>query len=468
MEHQVFLLTKADAEANAGAIVQIYEQMQQAVNAKANELRAKGYSETSDEIIELQKMWWGYSDEIEKVYDQIAETQKKFLDESEKALKAHLEAESAYYKELADKQQEIRDGYQDQADAYKIYANFVKESIDEQIKVYQKEIDALEKANEERENEIAFQEKLNNLAKAKSTQVMVYKDGKFQYVNDIDAVSSAQNDLNEYQRERQLEKEKQYWQDKIDELEKYKDEWNDFTKDYEDNANLQILIQSKLFVDEDLIFSNRIKSAQTFADKYSEAMTRAAEAALKMEEYQAKSNTLSNQASNLGSDNKDWSQIWRDADAAQKSGALTQEQANAIKVDAQFNKAKEMAQVDSGAKLNTSTGKWYNPTTGQQYANGTLSASGGMSLVGEKGPEMRVLNSGDGIIPADVTKNLWSLGSNPYAFMSNAYKALAGTSSSNTTYQFAIDKLELPNVPDAPSLIAGLRNYAHQRASQRV
>ena len=139
------------------------------------------------------------------------------------------------------------------------------------ISVYQKEIDALEKANEERENEIALQEKLNNLAKAKSTQVMVYKDGKFQYTNDIDAVSSAQSNLNEYQRERQLEKEKQYWQDKIDELEKYKDEWNDFTKDYEDNANLQILIQSKLFVDEDLIFSNRIKSAQTFADKYSEA-----------------------------------------------------------------------------------------------------------------------------------------------------------------------------------------------------
>ena len=32
---------------------------------------------------------------------------------------------------------------------------------------------------------------------------MVYKDGRFQYTNDIDAVSSAQNDLNEYQRERQ-------------------------------------------------------------------------------------------------------------------------------------------------------------------------------------------------------------------------------------------------------------------------
>ena len=30
-----------------------------------------------------------------------------------------------------------------------------------------------------------------------------------------------------------------------------------------------------------------------------------------------------------------------------------------------------------------------------------------MSLVGERGPELRVLNSGDGIIPADATRNLW-------------------------------------------------------------
>ena len=42
-----------------------------------------------------------------------------------------------------------------------------------------------------------------------------------------------------------------------------------------------------------------------------------------------------------------------------------------------------------------------------RHATGTLSAPGGLSLVGEKGPELRVLNSGDGIIPADATRNLW-------------------------------------------------------------
>lgn len=497
MAHKAFLLDKQDAEANAEAIVQIYKQMQEAVKIKADELRAKGYSNTSDEIMELQKLWWGYSDEIKKVYDQIEATQKKFLDESEKALKAHLEAESARYKKLADQQQEIRDGYQDQADAYKIYANFVKESIDEQIKVYQKEIDALEKANEERENEIALQEKLNNLAKAKSTQVMVYKDGKFQHANDIDAVSSAQNDLNEYQRERQLEKEKQYWQDKIDALEKYKDEWNDFTKDYEDSANMQLLIQSGLFTAEDLIFSNRIKSAQNFADKYTEAMNRAMVAAKQMEEYQKLAAKYADSASNIGGSGTDWSQAWRDVDAAQKAGAISNAEAEALKQYYHSEKTKEMA--GTGATFNPGTGTWSGGSSSGSgsssggssigsiigsigkaignglsglikgaHADGTMSAPGGISLVGEGGPEMRVLNSGDGIIPADVTKNLWAMGSNPYAFVSNAYKSLAGTNSGGTTYQFAIDKLELPNATDGASVFEGLRNYARQRASQRV
>ena len=48
-----------------------------------------------------------------------------------------------------------------------------------------------------------------------------------------------------------------------------------------------------------------------------------------------------------------------------------------------------------------------------KYAKGTDSASGGLSMVGEKGAEMRVLNKGDGIIPSNITRNLMAIGSNP-------------------------------------------------------
>ncbi|MBQ8538404.1 MAG: hypothetical protein IJ433_01990, partial [Ruminococcus sp.] len=64
----------------------------------------------------------------------------------------------------------------------------------------------------------------------------------------------------------------------------------------------------------------------------------------------------------------------------------------------------------------------YNIPTGaiigglKQYAQGTTSATGGLSLVGEKGAELRILNQGDGIIPANITKNLWNMGINPTEF----------------------------------------------------
>lgn len=473
LTHEIFLLNQQNAEVNAEAVIAIYTKMQDIVNKKANELRKQGYKDTSEEIIELQKLWWGYSDEIKKVYDQIAETQKKHLEESQEAFREYLEEQKRGYEALADEQRQLADEANKEANNYKLYAQFVKESIDEKIQSYRDEITALEQANEERQKEIALQEKLNNLAKAKDARVMVYKDGRFQYVSDIDAVSVAQSELTQYRRDRQLEKEKQYWQDKINELEKYKSEWNDFTKDYERNANLQLLIQSNLFTNEDLIFSNRINSAQNFAAKYAEAMNKALEAAKRMEEYQAQADAISTQISNVGGggggsgtgggggSGADWSQMWRDVDAAEKAGKISSDAAKALKDQYHENKKAEMAQKGVGYdSYNPSTGTW-------SYATGTLSAQGGLSLVGEQGAEFRVLNQGDGIIPADITKNLWSLGTNPYAYMSNALKNLNTSSSKSIMYQFAIDKLQLPSVSDAGGLVDGLRRYAHQYSTQR-
>ena len=97
--------------------------------------------------------------------------------------------------------------------------------------------------------------------------------------------------------------------------------------------------------------------------------------------------------------------------------------------------------------------------TTRKHANGTLSAPGGLSLVGEKGPELRVLNSGDGIIPADATRNLWDWASyNPKDFMS-------GMSNDNI---FHIGNIALPNVTDAKSFVNGLKQLAYQRAYKRA
>lgn len=92
------------------------------------------------------------------------------------------------------------------------------------------------------------------------------------------------------------------------------------------------------------------------------------------------------------------------------------------------------------------------------YASGTTSAVGGLSLVGENGAEMRVLNKGDGILPSDVTKNLWSWGSiSPNEFAKNGVE----------NYNFDISNISLPNVNDANNFVKGLKAFALQYATQR-
>lgn len=98
-----------------------------------------------------------------------------------------------------------------------------------------------------------------------------------------------------------------------------------------------------------------------------------------------------------------------------------------------------------------------------KYANGTTNARGGLSLVGENGPEMRVLGHGDGIIPAEATKNLMALSSlNIKDALSNIGRAIV------TNYSFDISRLELPSVSNAGEFLDGLKNLAYQYSYARV
>lgn len=91
---------------------------------------------------------------------------------------------------------------------------------------------------------------------------------------------------------------------------------------------------------------------------------------------------------------------------------------------------------------------------GGKHANGTLSAPGGISLVGEKGAEMRVLNPGDGIIPAKQTANLWNWGNIAPADFMNQVNKDSGTN-------VYIDKFNpnLPNVKDGQDFVDYLTTH---------
>lgn len=111
------------------------------------------------------------------------------------------------------------------------------------------------------------------------------------------------------------------------------------------------------------------------------------------------------------------------------------------------------------------------------YATGTTSAKGGLSLVGEKGTELRVLNRGDGIIPAEITKNLMEFGVDPAKMiMDNLnknipdYKNIITPVNTSTDNSIHIDKVEMSGVNDVQSFMKELSHLtldAQQRAYKR-
>lgn len=90
----------------------------------------------------------------------------------------------------------------------------------------------------------------------------------------------------------------------------------------------------------------------------------------------------------------------------------------------------------------------------------------GLSLVGENGPELRVLRRGDNIIPADKTANLWKWASLTPSSMLGAI-GNSGKKTNSVYYGFNISNLQLPNATDAKSFVQGLKNYALQYSYKR-
>ena len=113
-----------------------------------------------------------------------------------------------------------------------------------------------------------------------------------------------------------------------------------------------------------------------------------------------------------------------------------------------------------------------NKLIAQGYASGTTSARGGVSLVGEEGPELKVLPQGTGIIPNKITEELWAFGSNPAEYLSNiwrniqAFNPLSGYGtpafSSNITTNnqtVNIENIELNNVTNGNNFLSELNSF---------
>ena len=391
----------------------------------------------------------------EEIYNGLEKLQKESLEKQTEQLKEALEAQK---KTWEDYKQNLED-QKDDMDAVASYAveyasrqideiETELESIEDQINAvnqkYDDQIKALEDANDELDKQIERERLLEDLASAKSEQRIVFKDGRFQYVSDVDEISSAQSAIDDFDRQQELEKQKAFIEsqreneleglkndeeilkEKKKRWEEYKDGWSNLTNDYEYEQNRLIATQQYGIEVEKGNWTARLNALEDFKSQYISKLK-------EIEAAQAKIDAISGAISVVSNSSKS---------SSTSGGSST-------------------PSIKGPSKISSSVREAFRSALSKRYANGTLSASGGLSLVGENGPELRVLKPRSGIIPSDITRNLWNWGS----IDPNILTSLCG---STTSYTFQIDKLSLPNVQDAKSLVEGLKNLAYQRAYKRA
>lgn len=167
VDHQIFLWSKDEAKTQA--IVDLYQTMMDRVHELAEEFRAQGYEENSDEIQELQTLWWGYAEEREKIQTESSEKAAAAKQEAYEAELADLQyfldmdiiSEQQYYEELA----RLRDQYlEENSDAWR-QANVQLHNYLEQCR--QEELDAAQQA---------YDAQLESLKAAYEAQVSALKE----------------------------------------------------------------------------------------------------------------------------------------------------------------------------------------------------------------------------------------------------------------------------------------------------
>lgn len=375
-------------------------------NAKDLGLSEEEVKEILTEINGLSKEWWSW--------------QNKLNDISDEVLQNYLDMLDAYQDELDEQKQAIE-----------VLQGFMQDYYQNQIDDIDAQIEALQANNKELKKQVDLEEKLDKLARARQTKTMVYKDGHWQYAEDIDAVSAAASELDEYLKEESFNETIDGLEAQKDALGKLKDEWSDFNSDYQKIQN-QVLLSQQLGIDTTLKgWEELVGTAGIWANKYIGIM----------ESVKKATDLIGALTGGLDYDaNVDYSE--------KILNSKTYEEAVQM---AALRDAKMLGEgIDQYDSTESFLNKW---KSAHGYANGTLSSIGGLSLVGEKGAELRVLGQGDGIIPHDLTRNLMAWGQ----LTPNQYSQQVANSQSKNM-NVTIQALNLPNVTDGQGFVEYIRN----------
>ena len=503
------------------------EQQEKAIQAKVDSAKAE-VDDYQNQLTAISKAQKEQTEVIKKELEaqlKVIQSQKDALEAQQDALDVRaddLDRLIDYNQEYADKQIENLEAEKDA----------IQETIDAINEKYDKQIEALETTNKELDKEIEREKLLKALADARAKKTLVFKNGRFTYEQDIEAVSKAQADLDKFDREQQIEKEKelieenrknelQYSKDEqaaldaeIERWKKYKDGWANLVSDYNYQQNALLASQKYGLNLENQTWTQRLNNVNRFAKDYANIVTeqkqvqsqltalqeeqarlqeiasaRQEEVAARMQEQYDRINALMEQAQtrynqyqeqlkniqqNISdTSGKQYTDLPRvlksvngQAPSDAKIGDYIVTGGGIFQIIGgypgawQSNKITVTKFADVGSAKNWLSSQGYQ----FQYARGTTSAHNGISLVGEQGPELRVTKSGDGILPAAITQNLWSWGK------LDPDKVLGGVMHNLGNLVFNNANLSFPNIrsgSDARLFVENLKNLAYQYAFAR-
>ncbi len=402
-----------------------------------------------DELEELMKEFYGneekYGEQRWKIEEEIYSGRNKLEEESTR--KAEQEAEKRK-KARKEEWEEEKEWYEEQQSnletAFSYVASLAQKEIDKLNErkqaiqdQYDAEIDKINEKNDATNDEIELQEKLDALAKAQQRKVRIYREGEgFVYETDQSAVDEAKSALTQYKKQQDTKKEIKRLEDirdatinsveeQIKYWQKYKDEWGNVTDNYTTEQN-KLLAEQVLGISlEGENWEKRLGNLQDYVDRYNEIMS-----------------TLKTRYKSYDDDD--------DEDFGDE-----------LDPDEYYSDKEPSYSHGSGGD------NWYEDDTSHgpgAYANGTTKGYG-LSMVGEKGRELRVLgsrsNEGDGIIPNHLTENLMQLGKfSPAQWLNNIVGKMGGQTT--PIYNYAFENLTLPNVTNAQSFIDELKNLKNR------
>lgn len=389
------------------------------VGKSLTEEESKGYEFVSKQLKQLQSQY---------------ETQLALITEVEEAEEALMHIRSGDYLDwisgkLDGATTEV-DGLAESLSGLKDEFKKVASGMQALIDKRKEENDELKRQNELQEKSLAVEKARIALEEARNKKVRVFRAGQgFVDVSDTSGIQSAQEKLMEAQKDKAetegnvaMERAKNF----VNELSAVAESsdvitaWSSFYDkfgslmgtEYED-----YLIQAKTFVEDyKKVLSGVGVETETGTQSYYE---------------QAKSYILSHGM--MQGDKNRWQQ---DPEFRKIASGLTAEQWESLRGYTSGSAIYDGGKITGYEKI------------APKYAKGTDSASGGLSMVGEKGAEMRVLNKGDGIIPSNITRNLMAIGSNP---------ALLGKLvESNNSQVINVGRVEVNGISDVDGFIQEL------------